>query len=391
MLRVGFVHEYHEGWLGGLNYFRNLLSAIERLPGRSIEAVVFAGSSLPEHHVNGLSNTEVVRSSLLNPGTPRSFARRLLKRVSARDLALEWLLRRHGIAVLSHSGYLGSGGRIPAIGWIPDFQFLHLQDFFQPDELKRRIAQSRDVCRFCECVLLSSHDAQGDLKNFSPACAEKSRVLQFVADVSFDERKPSGLELQQRYGFTGDYLLVTNQFWAHKNHNVIIEALRVLRARGRKVTVLATGHTHDHRQPQYFDSLMRAAKDSRVDDCFRVLGVLPREDLLGLMRDAVALLNPSLFEGWSTVVEEAKSLGKRIILSDIAVHREQAPRDGLYFPARDAEALAGAMEEAMAAVDRVQAARMMEEARELLPQRRRAFAQNYQEIVMEVASAGPAR
>lgn len=388
MIRVGFVHEHHEGWLGGLYYFRNLLSAVAGLPDREIEAVVVAGSRVPEQQLAGLSRTEVVHSPFLNPRTPQSFARRLFRRVSSRDLALERLLRRHQVAVLSHSGHLGRGARIPAIGWIPDFQFLHYPEFFQPEELRRRIAQSADLCRNCACVLLSSHHAQQDLQGFSAAGAAKSRVLQFVADATFAADLPGARELRQRYGFAGDYLLVTNQFWAHKNHAVIVEALRVLRARGRSAVVLATGHTNDHRQPGYFDTLMDLARSSGVEDRFRVLGIVPRADLLGLMRDAAALINPSLFEGWSTVAEEAKSLGKRIILSDIAVHREQDPRGALYFPARDAESLAAAMETMLGTADPDQAAGMMAEAREQLPQRRRAFARAYQEIVMEVVRAG---
>jgi hypothetical protein len=38
-----------------------------------------------------------------------------------------------------------------------------------------------------------------------------------------------------------------------------------------------------------------------------------------------------LFEGWSTVVEDAKSLNKFIFLSDIPVHREQNPLNVCYF------------------------------------------------------------
>ena len=77
-----------------------------------------------------------------------------------------------------------------------------------------------------------------------------------------------------------------------------------------------------------------------MGESFRVLGSIPDHDLLGLMRNSVAILNPSLFEGWSTSVEEAKSLGKTVLLSDIAVHREQAPDLGVYFHPQDAEDLA---------------------------------------------------
>ena len=55
--------------------------------------------------------------------------------------------------------------------------------------------------------------------------------------------------------------------------------------------------------------------------------------LLGfkLFRRAAAVIQPSLFEGWSALVEDARTLGKRIYVSDIPVHREQQPTDGVFF------------------------------------------------------------
>ena len=51
---------------------------------------------------------------------------------------------------------------------------------------------------------------------------------------------------------------------------------------------------------------------------------------------ASALINPSRSEGWSTTVEEAKSFGVPMILSDIDVHREQTGGTARYFGAEDA-------------------------------------------------------
>jgi len=50
-----------------------------------------------------------------------------------------------------------------------------------------------------------------------------------------------------------------------------------------------------------------------------------------LLRDCDLIVQPSLFEGWSTVVEDAKALGQRIVLSDLPVHREQEPPAALFF------------------------------------------------------------
>ena len=87
----------------------------------------------------------------------------------------------------------------------------------------------------------------------------------------------------------------------------------------------------DSRRPGHFEEFMRRATEMGCAEEFKVLGLVSYADLIGLMRYSTALINPSLFEGWSTTVEEAKSLGKTIILSDIPVHREQAPDNGRFF------------------------------------------------------------
>jgi glycosyltransferase involved in cell wall biosynthesis len=61
------------------------------------------------------------------------------------------------------------------------------------------------------------------------------------------------------------------------------------------------------------------------------------------MRASSALLNPSLFEGWSTTVEEARALGVPLILSDLSVHREQAGNDACFFDRSSAASLAEAL------------------------------------------------
>lgn len=52
---------------------------------------------------------------------------------------------------------------------------------------------------------------------------------------------------------------------------------------------------------------------------------------MNLIKNALAVINPSFFEGWSSTVEESKLFNKRIILSDIPIHREQDPSNAFYF------------------------------------------------------------
>lgn len=79
----------------------------------------------------------------------------------------------------------------------------------------------------------------------------------------------------------------------------------------------------------------------------QVLGVVPRSDYVQLVRAAALIVQPSRYEGWSSVVEDARALRKRIVLSDIAVHLEQAPPGGIYFRTGDATAFAGRIVEGL--------------------------------------------
>jgi hypothetical protein len=57
------------------------------------------------------------------------------------------------------------------------------------------------------------------------------------------------------------------------------------------------------------------------------------------------LIQPSLFEGWSTVIEEARCMGKPMILSDFPVHLEQNPPKSKYFEKMSSKSLAPIMAE----------------------------------------------
>jgi glycosyltransferase involved in cell wall biosynthesis len=383
VIRVGLA--LGASWLGSVNYYRNLLSAILALPGRRIQPVLLVGKRADGGILSGLPPVELIRSRWLDPLSPGWVVRKVWQQVFASDPFLERFLRSHDIDVLSHSDFLGTNASLPAICWIGDFQHRQLPQFFSRSERMYRDRDFRKQCHHATRILLSSHDAQRTLAAFEPSGVEKSRVLQFVAQPHVGGEPTQLSLLRQRYSFEGRYFHVPNQFWAHKNHQLILEALAILKGRGEKVLVISTGATEDYRQPRYFEQLMARADALGVLDSFRTLGVIPYNDLVGLMVSSVALINPSRAEGWSTSVEEAKSLGKRILLSDLPVHREQAPPDAVYVDPDDARALADAMWQVWTTFDPIEDGERSARARRDLPGRVRAFAEVYQEIVLEAA------
>ena len=383
MTRVGLA--LGASWLGGVSYCRNLLEAILALPDRRIEPVLLVGRRADNGILAALPPVEVIRTGLLDRLTPRWGARKVWQQVFGRDPLMGRFLRSHGIDVLSHSDFLGTGAAPPAICWIPDLQHRQLPQFSRASQRWYRDHNISLQCRHATRIILSSHDAERELARFQPSCVGKARVLQFVAQPRVSAATPDLETLRERYGIGNAYFHVPNQFWAHKNHRLILDALAVLKARGDPVLVVSTGPTTDYRDPQHFARLMAHADAIGVQSCFRALGVIPYGDLVGLMVNAVAVINPSRAEGWSTSVEEAKSLGKQVILSDLPVHREQAPPGGIYFGVDDASGLAEAMQVLWTTYDVDADGERRTRAQRDLPARVEAFGRAYQDIVLELA------
>jgi glycosyltransferase involved in cell wall biosynthesis len=371
-------------WLGGRNYLRNLFAAIQTLPDLPITPVLFAGRRQGDVSAD-FPGIEVVRTSLLDIRSPEWFVRRILAKVSRQDILLRKLLERNNVSVLSHAYHLGRQTSIKTIGWIPDFQHVHLPEFFTQEECLHRDSEFMGICAGSDKVIVSSDCARADLRAFSPTHAHKAELLHFVASPVPLAHAATLPELQQLYSFEGPYFLLPNQFWAHKNHRVVLDALQILKQRNQPFLVLATGSPQDYRNPSFYPSLVRHATNIDVLDCFRILGQIPFDHLAGLMRHAVAFINPSRFEGWSTSVEEAKSMGKQVVLSDIPVHREQAPERGFFFADNVPEALADAMQAAFNGFDIQQDAVMQDEANARFLERQQEFAKAYCDIMKRLS------
>jgi glycosyltransferase involved in cell wall biosynthesis len=189
-------------------------------------------------------------------------------------------------------------------------------------------------------VLLSSESALRDFEKFYPVARGKTAVVKFAVKPSPELLRADPANVASQYGLPDVYFYLPNQFWRHKNHDVVIDALAILARRGEGVVVAASGSNSDAREPGYFDSIMRRAASSGLEESFRYLGMIPLPHVYALLRGATALINPSRFEGWSTTIEEAKSFGVPMVLSDLDVHREQTNGSARYFATDDPAALA---------------------------------------------------
>jgi glycosyltransferase involved in cell wall biosynthesis len=372
VIRVGFRLIGGAAWQGGRNYLWNLLAAITAQPDRAIQPVLLVR---PDEDPGDLrmDGVEIATTDARwDAPRTRSLGRVLELAVRRNPIERHWL-RRARIDVLSHAQPVGG---VPTVGWIPDVQHKHLPQLASRFERGMRDLLFRETLRDARITIASSEAARADLERFYGA--RRVRVLRFVCQPRALARIPLA-DLVAKFHIPARYIHLPNQLWKHKNHELVVEALRA----APEVTVVATGPREDYRHANVYEALLARVRAAGVEARFHHLGLVSFAELISLMSHAVAVVNPSRFEGWSTTVEEAKSLGKRVLVSDLAVHREQAPARASYFGVDDAAALATQLSDAWAAYDPAEDARAAAEAAAALPARTRAFARAYDQIIQE--------
>lgn len=331
IIKVGFVLNYGENdWAGGINYIRSLIAAIHQTENDMFEPVIFIGHT-SKINKNYFSGTKLIKTRCLDHGSVIWYLRMVIKKVTNFDYYLQWVLLKNNINIMSHSGYLGESSRIKTLCWIPDFQHKYLTDNFSTIEINSRNKEYKKMCEWGDAVILSSYDAQNDLNKYFPGYEKKSHVLQFLPIPNSNIKWLSLSDLEVTYGIDTPFFLVPSQFWAHKNHKVVLEALSKINFEDYNFKVIATGSKQDYRKTDCFSSLGEYAEKLGISNRIIFTDYIPYEHMISLMKFSMAVINPSYFEGWSTIVEEAKSLGKTVVLSDINVHREQKPEFSYYF------------------------------------------------------------
>jgi hypothetical protein len=353
-----FLVEPGREWIGGVYYVRNVLSTLSRAPWfRESRIHVLVRPEFRDLFESLRTAVPVLTLHERRSAKPRlerlaSMVLRRGDRIYDRQVAkVSTDIGASLVFPVTSLRYAGIGAT--QAHWIPDFQHLHLPEFFPDTELRKRDRLHAAIARGSSPLVLSSRSALADWERAHPVTNIATWVLPFVSDIEAEIRQldePTRMDLLGKSGLRTtdggvvDYLYVPNQFWQHKNHALILDALDVLREAGKPLpTIVCTGSTADHRSREHAARLALRVRESGYESNFRVLSMVGRLQQLSIMWHARSVLQPSLFEGWNTGVQEALRLGRPLLMSDLPVHREQCPDGARFFDPKSAARLAELM------------------------------------------------
>lgn len=342
-LRIAFLPAGGDYWRGGLELLKNQIQAIKQTYGKEI--TIIALEAVGHTEIGELADVSISlcyprrhsASWILRVGT--NYVTHLLLN---NDHIIGSVLRKNNVDAICGLGLPCRYDDVPSLSWLSDFRQMHLPKFFTEEEIRIANESCLRTAKAASRVLLYSQTVRTDFQKFTPRYAQKARVLHPVVIIPDWVYTQDPESIAKRYSIPRKFFYLPNNFVKHKNHEIVIQAVHELNQRGVKVVVVFDG-CEDSRRPGYFGQLWRSISELGIRDQIIYAGLLPHDDLLMLMRQSVSVLSPSLFEGWGLTVAEARSLGKRVLVSDIPPFREQDPPEAIYFNPTDQVELADKM------------------------------------------------
>ncbi len=343
-ITIGIIYDRDENWIAGSYYIENLVFALKAVT--HIEKPHLKIYSREKKQFEQLQrNTKYPYMQWIELVDRNSVLDKVINKITYTLLGKHWIIRgidaEVDILFPASDSYLFDRIR-NKLFWIPDFQEKHFPEFFGAHELSSRKTFQQKLVNRGWPVVFSSQHAYEDFKSLYPKVKNEIFVLPFA--VTLPTLDSIHVEvLKGKYNIKREYFICSNQFWAHKNHQIVLEAILELKKKGNEALVVFTGKPHDSRNPGYYMKLMDFVSANGLQDNTLFLGFIDRIEQLVLMKNSIAVIQPSLFEGWSTVVEDAKVLNVPIIVSDIQVHKEQLGDGNFYFSKNNANVLATKM------------------------------------------------
>jgi glycosyltransferase involved in cell wall biosynthesis len=259
-------------------------------------------------------------------------------------------LHREGVSLMLYPSPLPVAfeTEIPYVMAVHDLQHRLQPEFPEVSaggEWERREYLFRNGTRYATLLLADSEVGKEDILNFyAPygVTEDQVKVLPFLPacylmpDISEEERH----RVRAEYHLPERYLFYPAQFWPHKNHKRIIQALALLKDRGMTIDVVFCGsHTGGIRK-RAFREVMSLASQSGLEKNIHYKGYVADQDMSGLYAEAAALVMPTFFGPTNIPVLEAWALGCPVLTSDIRGIREQVQNAAVLADPRSVESIA---------------------------------------------------
>lgn len=230
--------------------------------------------------------------------------------------------------------------KIPGIVTIPDIQHEYYEEFFTKEELLLRKNYIQPSCDMATKIITISEFSKSCLIEKLDVDPTKIKVIYLASGDIFKKNLQSEEFSRLKFNLPEKYFFYPANGWPHKNHFNLIKAFSLfLKSLDEKMHLVLSGS--DIKDNSVIQNLI---SQCHITNYVHILDYVNVKDMPRLYRNALALVFPSLFEGFGIPLLEAMTIGCPIIASNNTSIPEIAGDAAYLFNPQDPQSIVHAME-----------------------------------------------
>lgn len=349
MKKIGlFLGADYKG--GALQYNQAMLEAVDSLPKEEFQTVIYFISNYWEEKLKnydlswkkirtGSSCERRIYSMWWSMGLPVKVWRKVSPFVH--DLTKKIIKEECDLWIFPSQERWSYHVPVPALVTIYDLNHRYNKQF--PEVSANGLYEKREkhyieICKWSKGILVDSNIGKQQVVESYEADPEKIYVLPYIPpQYIYNTNFPEDFDL--RYRLPPKYLFYPAQFWEHKNHKNLVQAVFNLKEKYHDINVVLVGSKNNA-----YNSVWDMVREMNLSNIIHFLDYVPDEDMPELYRRARAMVMPSYFGPTNIPPLEAIALGCPVAVSNVYAMPEQLGDAALYFDPSSINEIAEAIE-----------------------------------------------
>lgn len=202
----------------------------------------------------------------------------------------------------------------PVMVTMHDLQEYHFPTYFSIKERLHRKLNNKIAAQDSEHIICSFEHVKKDIIKYLKVNPEKVSVCPppFADNWFLNKNESDWNEIQIKYRIEKKFLLYPAATWEHKNHLILLEAVKKIRYEGLDFELVCTGNKTD-----YYSTILKRIEELNLSQAIHFLGIVPEEDLISLYKNSSLVVIPTLYEAGSGPLYEAMRYGVPVICSNV--------------------------------------------------------------------------